>query len=279
MKSTRLIFVFLLISVKAFSQVDATTTVSVTIEVMVIDSYITPETPNKFILYFFTSDSCRSKLIVNEDIFDISKTLSEDHKIELELNKLKIDLRTFQYQLLVYDRDGKETRTELFEVALPDDFEISNELDPGLFSICLGGIVFAIPSLSYVLIDEEHHWSLSKEIPLINFYSSGYNYPAGYIGLEYSYIFETEKRNFLRIGYKQIFQVPGIKYISPGVNYFSDFKGYNGLSAELSFGLFQIQNVFTFYTRYRYNFQLISNGTDFHEISIGLYSNLFSLNL
>lgn len=256
------------------------TTASGNIEVMVIDSYITPETPNKFVLSFFTSDSCTSKLVVmNIHVFDVSKTLSENHKIEVELNKLNIDSMAFNYQILIYDRNGKETRTESSEVALPDGFVITNELDPGLFSICLGGIVFAVPSPAYVWVNGEHHWSLSKEIPLINFYSVGYNYPAGYIGLEYSHIFETERKNYLRLGYKQIIQIPFIKYLSTGLNVFTDFKGYNGLSAELSIGLFQIQNTFTFYTRYRYNFQLISNGTNFHEISIGLYSNVFSLNL
>lgn len=278
MQFTKTIFIFLFISIRIFSQVD--TTASGNIEVMVIDSYITPEAPNKFVLSFFTSDSCTSKLVVmNMHVFDISKTLSEDHKIEVELDKLNIQTMMFHYQILVYDRNGRETRSESYEVALPDGFKISKEMDPGLFSICLGGIVFAIPSPTYVWVNGEHHWSLSKEIPLINFYSVGYNYPAGYIGMEYSYIFETEKKNFMRVGYKQIFQVPGIKYISPGINYFTDFKGYNGLSAELSLGLIQIQNVFTLYTRYRYNFQLISNGTSFHEMSIGLYSNFFSLNL
>jgi hypothetical protein len=278
MQFIRIIFIFFFISIKIFAQSD--TTASSSIEIMVIDSYITPERPNKFVLSFFTSDSCTSKLVVmNKYVLDVSKILSENHKIEIELNKLNIDSMAFKYQILVYDCNGKETRTESFEVALPEGFAVADELDPGLFSICIGGIIFAVPSPAYVFINGKHHWSLIKEIPLINFYSVGYNYPAGYIGLEYSHIFEAEKKNFLRVGYKQIFQVPGIKYISPGINYFSDFKGYNGLSAELSIGLIQIQNVFTLYTRYRYNFQLIRNGTNFHEISIGLYSNFFSLNL
>lgn len=278
MKLIKAIFIFFFISIKIFSQLD--TTASGNSEVMVIDSYITPETPNKFVLSFFTSDSCTSKLVVmNKHIFDISKSLSENHKIEVELNKMNVDSMAFKYQILVFDSKGRESKSELYEVALPEGFKISKEMDPGLFSICLGGIVFAIPSPTYVIFSGEKHWSLSKEIPLINFYSVGYNYPAGYIGLEYSYIFEAEKKNFMRIGYKQIFQIPGIKYISPGINYFTDFKGFNGLSAELSLGLIQIQNVFTLFTRYRYNFQLIEHGKSFHELSIGLYSNFFSLNL
>lgn len=278
MRFIKIIFIFLFYAVRLFSQTDSTA--SNPIEIMVIDSYITPETPNKFVLSFFTSDSCTSKLIINhKNVMDVSKALSENHKIEIELSKLKIDSTGFNYQIIVYDRNGKETYSEQFGVELPDGLVISREQDPGLFSICLGGIIFAIPSPVYVYSKDGSHWSLSKEIPLINFYSVGYNYPSGYLSLEYSHILKADRKNFLRFGYKQIIQIPLIKYISPGLSVFTDFKGYNGMSAEISFGLFQIQNVFTFYARYRYNFQLINNGRDFHEISMGLYSNFFSLNL
>lgn len=278
MRFIKIIFIFLFCTVKIFSQTDST--VSNPTEIMVIDSYITPETPNKFVLSFFTSDSCTSKLIINhKNVVDVSKVLSENHKIEIELNKLKIDSTAFNYQIIVYDRNGKETHSEQLGVELPDGLVISREQDPGLFKICLGGIIFAIPSPTYVYAKDENHWSLSKEIPLINFYSIGYNYPSGYLSVEYSHIPKADRKNFLRFGYKQIIQIPLIKYVSPGLSVFTDFKGYNGMGAEISFGLFQIQNVFTFYTRYRYNFQLINGGRDFHEISMGLYSNFFSLNL
>ena len=216
---------------------------------------------------------------MDKKIFDVSKKLSENHKIELELNKLNLDTAMFKYVVVAYDRKGNKTRSEVYHVELPKGLIISEEQDVGIFRICLGGIVFAIPSPAYLWMNNEHHWSISKEIPLFSFYSVGYNYPSGYMGVEYSYIFNSDRKNFLRVGYKQIIQVPGIKYISPGLNYFTDFNGYNGLSTELSIGLFQIQNVFTFYTRYRYNFQLQNNGTGFHEFSIGLFSNFFSLNL
>lgn len=271
-------FIFFFCTVRIFSQTDSTASDS--IEITVIDSYITPEIPNKFVLSFFTSDSCTSKVIINhKNSLEVSKSLSENHKIGIELNKLKIDSTAFSYQIIVYDRNGNETRSELFSVEIPDGLVISKEQDPGLFKICLGGIIFTIPSPVYVYAKDGNHWSLSKEIPLINFYSIGYNYPSGYLSFEYSHIFESDRKNFLRFGYKQIIKVPAIKYISPGLSVFTDFKGYNGMSVEMSLGLFQIQNVFTFYARYRYNFQLISSGMDFHEISLGLYSNFFSLNL
>ncbi len=278
MRFIKISFIFLFCTVRIFSQTDST--VSDSIEITVIDSYITPEIPNKFVLSFFTSDSCTSKVIINhKNSLDVSKSLSENHKIGIELNKLKIDSTAFSYQIIVYDRNGKETRSEPFRVEIPDGLVISKDQDPGLFKICLGGIIFAIPSPVYVYAKDGNHWSLSKEIPLINFYSIGYNYPSGYLSFEYSHIFESDRKNFLRFGYKQIIKVPVIKYISPGMSVFTDFKGYNGMSAEISLGLFQIQNVFTFYARYRYNFQLINSGMDFHEISLGLYSNFFSLNL
>lgn len=272
----KIILFFFILVFQLSAQTD--TTVSA-VEIFIIDSYITPEIPNKFVLSFFTSDSSTSKLIINDKIiFVVSKVISENHKIEIELNKLNLDSVMFKYIVVVYDRKGNETLSEEYQVELPQRLIISEEQDVGLFRICLGGIVFAIPSVSYVLDNNEHYWSLSKEIPLFSFYSTGYNYPAGYLGVEYSYIFNSDRKNFLRAGYKQIIQIPEIKYLSPGINYFTDFSGYNGLSAELSIGLFQIQNAFTFYTRYRYNFQLQNNGTGFHEFSIGLFSNFFSLN-
>jgi hypothetical protein len=277
MRLIKIILFTLITAVQINAQTDTTASA---VEIFIIDSYITPETPNKFVLSFSTSDSVTSKLIINDKkILDVSKTLSENHKIELELNKLNLDSAMFQYVVAVYDRRGNETRSEIYQVELPKGLIISDEQNVGLFSVCLGGIVFAIPSPAYLRMNNEHHFSISKEIPLFSFYSVGYNYPSGYFGVEYSYIFDSDRKNFLRTGYKQIIQVPEIKYISPGVNYFTDFKGYNGFSAELSIGLFQIQNVFTFYTRYRYNFQFKNNGTAFHEISIGLFSNFFSLNL
>jgi len=249
------------------------------IDIMVIDSFITPETPNKFVLSFFTSEKCSSKIIVKyREIIIVSENLTEDHKLSIDLKKINAQ-SDFNYQILVYDSTGAETRSELFEVRMSDGFVIPEEENPGLFSICLGAVVFAIPSPVYVIADGKYHWSLNKEIPLINFYSAGYNYPSGYFSIGYSHIFDTDKRNFLRLGYKQVIRVEWIKYIAPGLEAFTDLKGFNGLSTELSFGLFQIQNVFTFYAKYRYNFQLIANGRNFQEISVGLYSNFFSLNL
>jgi hypothetical protein len=275
MRFSKFLIVFLF-AVKIFAQQDTTAS---SFDVYVIDSFITPELPHKFVLSFSTGDSCTSEILINKKSLNVSKIFTDSHRLEIELDKLKLDSASFSYSIVAKNKKGTKVTTESYLVALPKGLVITPEQDVGLFSICLGGIVFAIPSPTYVFANGVHHWSLSKEIPLINFYSIGYNYPSGYVGVEYSYIFDSEKKNFLRFGYKQIIQVPAIKYISPGIDAFTDFKGYNGMCVEFSTGLFQIQNIFTLYLRYRYNFQLIKGGEDFHEISIGLYSNFFSLNL
>ncbi|MBS3945644.1 MAG: hypothetical protein KGZ42_09125, partial [Melioribacter sp.] len=176
--------------------------------------------------------------------------------------------------------EGTESRSQLYEVEIPRMIAIEKDKGSGLLQVCcFGGIIFGLPSPTIVMMNDKKIFGLSKEIPIFSFYSGGYNYPIGYVGAEYSYLFNSDKKNFIRIGYKHIFQIPLIEYVSIGANYFSDFKGYNGVSPELSVGLFKIQNVFTLYSRYRYNIQPGRSGTDFHEFSIGLYSNFFSLNL
>ncbi len=272
------ITIFLFFAIKIFGQTDSTN--SVQTDVYVIDSYITPDAPHKLIVSFFTSDSCTSKIVLMKKyFFDVSKKLSDNHKIEIALEKIKSDSSFIEYEILVYDVNGNGIKTEPYQVQLPSDIKISSEQNAGLFRICLGGVIFSIPSPTYVMMKNENYWAITKEIPLFSFYSIGYNYPAGYLGAEYSHIFKADKNFFFRFGYKHIFQTSFIKYLSPGINWFTDFKGYGGMSIELSAGLFQIQNVFTFYTRYRYNFQLKSKASDFYEISCGLYSNFFSINL
>ncbi|MEW6196493.1 MAG: hypothetical protein AB1521_15190 [Bacteroidota bacterium] len=248
------------------------------IEIFVIDSYITPETPHKFVLSFFTSDSCKSMVIINSDQYEVSEKYTDNHKFELILDK-KADQNKFTYKLIVNDFEGNESSSQLYEVEIPQEMILAAEKDLDLLQVCcFGGIIFGLPSPTLVLIEDKSFFGLSKEIPIFSFYSRGYNYPAGYIGAEYSYIFNHDKKNFLRLGYKHLFQLEFIEYVSTGINYFTDFKGYNGISPELSFGLLQVQNVFTLFARYRYNFQTIKGGQDFHEFSIGLYSNFFSIN-
>lgn len=280
MKSKKLFFagIFILFST-AFAQVDSTAYGD--IEIFVIDSYITQEQPYKFFLSFFTSDSCTAKVQLLEDIdYSVSTNPTDNHKIEIILSEELYKYTRLKYFIYVKDSRGAESRSQLYEVEIPKLIVMEKDKDSGLLQVCcFGGIIFGLPSPTLVMMNDQKYFGLSKEIPIFSFYSGGYNYPFGYIGAEYSYLFNSDKKNFLRFGYKHIIQIPSVEYISVGINYFMDFKGYNGVSPEISVGLFKIQNVFTFYSRYRYNFQPDRGKTDFHEFSIGLYSNFFSLNL
>ncbi|NMB82549.1 MAG: hypothetical protein GYA14_12100 [Ignavibacteria bacterium] len=274
-----IIVILFLLHSTTFTQVDSTAIGD--IEIFVIDSYITQEQPYKFFLSFFTSDSCTAKVkLLDDREYLISDKLSDNHKIEIIIANSLYQSSRLKYYVYVKDREGIESRSQLYEVEIPKLIAIENENNLGLLQVCcFGGVIFGLPSPTVVFTSNQKYFGLSKEIPIFSFYSGGYNYPISYISAEYSHLFNSDKKNFIRVGYKHLFQIKPIEYLSLGVNYFSDFKGYNGISPEISVGLFKIQNVFTFYTRFRYNFQPDRGGTDFHEFSIGLYSNFFSLNL
>lgn len=249
------------------------------VEVFLIDSYATAELPHTFVLSFFTTDSVTSKLIINKKIEkEVSTELTDNHKVKVDLTGLTFDSSYVPFEIYAYDRNGNESKSETFQLYIPFKKEMVIENDPGIYLMCLGGIIFALPAPTYVSLNKENYFSLVKEIPLITYYSGGYNYPDSYISLEYAHVFKAPIKNFMRIGYKQIYQIPVLEYISPGLNVFTNFLGYNGVSPELSIGWFKISNVFTVYSKYRYNFKPGEKGNDFHELTLGLYSDFFSFN-
>lgn len=277
-KISALLFIICVSMSYTFAQADSLS--SGNVDVYLIDSYITPETPHRLVVSFFTSDSTTSRIfILSQKEFEVSKNLSDNHKIEIDLSSFENIVSPLKYKIFVKDKNGEKSQSQVYEVEMPQNLVLKTERNLGMLQVCcFGGIIFGLPSPTFVDAGGKQYFSLTKEIPLFSFYSTGYNYPLGYFGIEYAHIFNADKKNFMRVGYKQIFQTGFIKYISPGINYFTDFLGYNGISPEITFGLFQVQNVFTFYARYRYNFQPNKSGADFHEMSIGLYSNFFSIN-
>jgi hypothetical protein len=247
------------------------------IEIYVIDNFVTPEPPHKLILSFFTSDVCKSKLNIN-DKYDvvISSEPTDNHKIQVDLTKYKLKEKGNYFTITVEDKEGKSYYNEKDEFEIPK--EITVEGGSNFLTFCLfGGIVFALPSPVYFITEESQYFSLTKEIPLIFLRSSGYNYPTGYFSIEYSYVFNAPRRHYFRTGYKHIIEIPGIEYVSPGLNYVTNFDGYNGISPEVSLGLFKIYNTFTVYSRYRYTAKPGDAGGEFYEISIGLYSGFFAI--
>ncbi|MBU2491151.1 MAG: hypothetical protein KJ571_00900 [Bacteroidetes bacterium] len=249
------------------------------VEIFLIDSFATPELPHVFVLSFFTTDSVTSKLVFNKKIEkEVTTELSDNHKIKFDLTDIKIDSSYIPFEIYVYDKNGIESKSETFQLFIPYKKEMVIKNDPGLLFVCLGGIVFSLPSPTLFNYNGENYFSLVKEIPLITYYSGGYNYPDSYISMEYAYVFNAPVKNFMRLGYKQIYQIPVIEYVSPGLNLFTDFLGFNGVSPEVSIGWFKISNVFTVFSKYRYNFKPGEKTNDFHELTIGLYSDFFSIN-
>jgi len=182
------------------------------------------------------------------------------------------------FTIITESESGQSFESEKFDFDLP--FEPKIESGSDLFTLCLfGSVIFLLPYPGYAFDSNSSYFSLTKEIPFISFRSRNLNYPAGYLSVEYSYIFNNDNPSYLRLGYKKLFEIPHIEYLSPGISLYTNFNINQGISPELSAGLFTIEDTFTFYVRYRYNFTLHTNGTNFQEINIGLYSGFFSLYL
>ncbi len=249
------------------------------IEVYLIDSFVTPEVPHTFMLSFFTSAPAISKVIIeNSYSYEVSSELTESHKIDIDISDLHFKEKNVPFIIQVEDSAGNQYTSEEYQFELPEETKV--EGGSNFLLLCaFGAAVFGLPSPVYVKEKNDDYFSLTKEIPLLSIRGGGYRYPVGYFSVEYSHIFDAPVKNFVRIGYKHIIEVPGIEYISPGINGFTNFNGFNGISPELSVGLFRIINTFTLYARYRFNAKPGEKGSEFHEFSIGLYSSFFSLYL
>ena len=247
------------------------------IEIDIIDNFVTPEIPHNFVLSFYTSEETKAQLLIDNTYkYVVSDSFNDLHKTRIDISKLKFKEKDVPFVIIVEDSNGNKFTSEQYDFQLPQEMKVKSESN--FLLLCLfGGTVFLLPSPVYAFTSNDKYFSLTKEIPLISISKKGFTYPAGYFSLEYSHIFNAPRKNFLRLGYKQIIEIPGIQYLSPGINGFTDFKGFNGISPEISAGLFKILDTFILYARYRYNVKPGETGTEFQEISIGLYSNFFSL--
>jgi hypothetical protein len=249
------------------------------VEVYLIDAYCTREMPYTFKLSFYTSELCKSKVMIDDKYeYKVSDDFVDMHKTEININDLSFNGQIVNFVIITETESGKIYQSEKFDFDLPFEPKIQSGSD--LFTLCLfGSVIFLLPYPGYAFDSNSSYFSLTKEIPFISFRSRNLNYPSGYLSIEYSYLFNNENPSYLRVGYKRLFEMPHIEYLSPGISLYSNFDDNQGIAPELSFGLFTIEDTFTFYVRYRYNFTLQSNGTNFQEINIGLYSGFFSLYL
>ncbi len=252
---------------------------SVAMEVFLIDAYVKQEPPYIFILSFYTSDVCLSNVVIDGKYeYVVSNGLSEAHSAKIDITSLKFLERNINFVIETTDSNGNKYSSEQFEFDLPYEPVISG--GSSIWTLCLfAGSVFVLPMPGYVTSNGNHNYSLTKEIPIISFRAKKGNYPSSYLSLEYTHIFEAENQNYFRLGYKKIYTIDYIEYVSPGITAYTNFSGQNGIGPEVSLGWFTLFDTFTLYTRYRYNIKPGDSNSNFHEINLGLYTRFLSLYL
>lgn len=251
------------------------------IDIFIINSFVTPEVPHIFSLSFYTSEVVKSEIIIdNKYEIKISDEYLEDHSVKIDFTKYKFTKSEVSYTIIVEDKNGKKIESEVNEIILPyDEFIETKEGSNPITTLLLGIGLYLLPSPNLVMYQNQKYFGITKDIPIITFYSSGYSQPSANINLEYSHIYNAPISDILRVGYKQIFYVDYIEFISPGVSTFTNFNGFNGIGTEVSLGLFNFYDAFTVYSKYRFNFQPTNFDNNFHEISLGLYSHFFTIDL
>lgn len=262
---------FMTLSTRVYSQT------ADSVEVFIIEAYVPAEEPNVFMLSFSTSEPCKSRLIIaGKYELAVADTFTENHRLKADVSRMQLPAGVVDFYLAVTNQAGVTTQSEHGEFELLRD-SIVQEPKSDLSGCIAGGVVYLFPSVGIVGTNGTTRFMLAKELPILSFFSGGYNYPVGYIAAEYQHRAGTRPANLLYLGYKQIFETPVIEYISAGVNGFTSFKGTNGISPEVSVGLFHVLEVFTVYGRYRANFEMNAAAVTSHELSVGLFSSFFSL--
>ncbi len=247
------------------------------LEIFLIDAYCKPDSNRILIITFYSSFPVKSKVILeNKYEYEVSKELSELHKIRIDLSNLSFEDKQVDFVVKSVDSSGNQYISETFDFDLP--FEPTVIGGSNIFTLCLfGGAVFLVPNPGLVVQNNKAEWSLTKEIPLFAF-RKGYNYASSYVSFELSYFNNFENKFNYRLGYKKIWEVKSIEYISAGISGFTNFKDESGFSPEVTVGLLKLYESFTIYTRYRYNY-IFNSDYGKHEFYLGFYSGFFTIYL
>ena len=87
------------------------------IEIFLIDSFISPEKPNEFQLVFYTSDACKSQIILQDKYtVPISDTLADNHKKVIDLSLYKFDSTASFFTIIVETPSGVKITSERYEI-------------------------------------------------------------------------------------------------------------------------------------------------------------------
>ncbi len=256
-------------------------------ELYLIDSYVRSNDPSKLVLSWMTNTKCKSEVKIDEfGTFPVSDTLTDIHSIVIDISDFKKSDTEASFRVVSILDDSTEIESEDFTFIIPTKEEqtIEKKFDYSyyFYTCCVGGSLWLVPSPGLVFADNELKYSISKEIPLVSFGSaSAYKeYPYGFISTGYTHNLKGQVQNLFRFGYKQIFEIKSIfHYLSLGMNGFTNFKGVNGISPEVSVSILRILSTFDLYLLYRFDSSLSKVEYSAHNIQIGLFTSSFSLNL
>ena len=209
---------------------------SKSVQIYVIDSYIAPEKPLKLNVSFFTTQTTTSKILIsNKFEYTISDKLTSLHKVKIDISNFGLKDTILTFKIIVKSSNYVITESQTYLVDYPKIISVGKESNFLLFGMLFASI-FIIPTPSYAFTEDGNHFSITKEIPLISFRSESINFPRSYFALEYTHIYNTDRSNFLRIGYKYIKEIPVVKFISPGIDIVTNFDGFNGIGIGVSLG-------------------------------------------
>lgn len=250
------------------------------VEVILIEAYVTQDDPDHLILSFFTSEPVRSSLRFSKgEMMDVNSNFVDNHKVKLNISGVRTDTTYLEFIVLVEREDGAGNSSEVFEVELPKREIIRLAQESGALTGCLiGGMVYMIPGVIHYYGSGNSYFGIDKELPVISYFRGGYNYPVGYLALEYIHLPKAVTKNQVAITANGILEFKPVEYLSGGIGYTTDFRKSNSLTIDVSVGLFRILNVFTFYVENRFGYYP-SSKTGYTQQSIGLFSSFFSIQL
>lgn len=274
MKSFIILILLISFQVSTFSQNEE---IQEELEIFLIDAFCKPDSNRILMITYYSSFPVKSKVILeNKYEYEVSKDYTELHKIRIDLSNLKFEDKQVDFVVKSEDSLGNKYTSEKFDFDLP--FEPQIEGGSNILTLCLfGGAVFLVPNPGIVIQNNKAEWSLTKEIPLLSF-RKGYNYASSYLSFEFSYFNNFQEKLNYRLGYKKIWEVKSIEFISAGLSAFTNFKSNSGFSPEVTIGLFKLFESFTIYGRYRYNY-IFNSDYGKHEFYLGFYSGFFTIYL
>lgn len=273
--SVLIIFIFLSVS-NIFAQEE--------IDIFLLDNFFEPDDNAIYKIAFNTSTECKSKINIEEvGEFIISDTLTTFHKKEFNFSNVKFSKKELKLSIFLELEDGTVITNDENTISVPIVFIPPKEALEQSYTLktILGFFLWLTPTPGVQFINDKTKLTINKELSLIVFapQSALRDIPYGYFSGEYNYIYSADINHLFRLNYKHNVLLLGkTSYISLGIGGFSNFKGINGLSTELSITPFKITSSFDLYIKYRYDNNLDKNKYESHNIQLGFFTNLFSLN-